>query len=140
MESSGQRPAEPAASGLDMALVYRWVTVLTAGLVLVQAILAGRGWFVDLDLIDVHGFVGNLVFLVVIGQAVAAFLGRSRGKVGRLELGLSGLLVVLVVAQIGLGYSGRETAGAAAWHIPNGVLIFGIATALMTLGFKSQDS
>jgi hypothetical protein len=136
MDSTGQRSTRAAAGGFDAALYYRWVTVLTVGLVLVQAILAGRGWFVDLDLIDVHGLVGNLTFLVAIGQAALAYLGRSRGGVGRLELGLSGALVLLVVAQLGLGYGGRETAGAAAWHVPNGVLIFGIATALMTLGFK----
>ena len=139
MDSTGQRTVESAPGGVDAALYYRWVTVVTAGLVLVQAVLAGRGWFVDLDLIDLHGIVGNLVFLVVIGQAVLAFLARSRGGVGWLEFGLCGVLVVLVVAQIGLGYSGRETAGAAAWHVPNGVLIFGIATALMALGFKAKS-
>ena len=36
-------------------------------------------------------------------------------------------LVALAFAQIGLGYVGRETTAAAAWHIPMGVTIFGLA-------------
>jgi hypothetical protein len=36
-------------------------------------------------------------------------------------------------AQIGLGYSGRETLEAAAWHVPMGVTIFGLAVYQMTL-------
>jgi hypothetical protein len=40
---------------------------------------------------------------------------------------------VLVTAQIGLGYAGRESAGAASWHVPNGVIIFGLTVALFGL-------
>ena len=31
------------------------------------------------------------------------------------------------IAIVGLGYVGRETSAAAAWHIPVGVAIFGLA-------------
>ena len=48
-------------------------------------------------------------------------------------------LVVLVVAQLGLGYSGRDSAGAAALHVPNGVLIFGITTALVALSANRRS-
>jgi hypothetical protein len=45
--------------------------------------------------------------------------------------------LLLSFAQIGLGYIGRDTAEAAAWHIPNGVLLMAIVTFqlanLMTL-------
>jgi hypothetical protein len=34
---------------------------------------------------------------------------------------------VLVVVQIGLGYAGDDGGNAAAWHIPNGVLILGLS-------------
>jgi hypothetical protein len=138
MDSSRQS-ARQTASGLDAARLYQWLTVATAVLVLAQAILAGRGWFVDLDLIDVHGLVGNLTFLVAIGLVVLAYLAWSRGTLGRLELGLSALLVLLVAAQLGLGYSGRDSAGAAALHVPNGVLIFGISTALVALSARSKS-
>jgi hypothetical protein len=138
MSSMRQQPGGPAAGGFDAAPVYRWVTVVTTVLVLIQAVLAGRGWFVDFDLIDIHGMVGNLVFVVTIGQTALVYLGRKRGGFSNLELGLNVAIVVLVIAQLGLGYSGRDTAGAAALHIPNGVLIFGIATALMTMQLKAK--
>jgi hypothetical protein len=43
---------------------------------------------------------------------------------------------VLVIAQIGLGYtatSDNGSAEAAAWHIPNGVLIFGLTITQLSL-------
>ncbi len=42
----------------------------------------------------------------------------------------SGPLVLLLFAQVGLSYLGRSSTEAAAWHIPNGVLAFGVATYL----------
>jgi hypothetical protein len=117
---------------------YRWAVVATAALVLVQAVLAGRGWFVDLALIEIHGWVGNATFLTAIGQAALAFAGWRRGTLGRAEVVLGGLLVALVVAQIGLGYSGRESAGAASWHVPNGVLIFGVSAASLALALAGR--
>jgi hypothetical protein len=45
--------------------------------------------------------------------------------------------MALAFAQVGLGFVGRETSEAAAWHIPVGVAIFGLTTyqlALLTTG------
>jgi hypothetical protein len=109
---------------------YRWLTVATAALVLIQAVLAGRGWFRDMDLIETHGVVGNLTFIVVIAQLIFAFANRQ--SLGSVPLLLSAALAVLAIAQLGLGYGGRDSAEAAAWHIPNGVLIFGLAAAAVS--------
>lgn len=105
------------------------VASLYVALVLLQAIIAGRGWFKDFSLIKTHGWIGDGVFLVAVVQAVLAFMvfgSRSR-------LALAGaVLVVLTAIQLALGYSstsGSGNAAAASLHIPNGVLIFGIATA-----------
>ena len=136
MSAIPERPGQTTSveTGLNAARLFRWTAAVTAVLVLVQAILAGRGWFLnDFDLIDVHGWVGNVTFLAAIALVALAFAGQGRGALGRLELGLSALLVILVVAQLGLGYGGRESADAAAWHIPNGVLIFGVTAALLAL-------
>ena len=35
---------------------------------------------------------------------------------------------MLTFAQVGLGYVGREQLEAAAWHIPNGVLLMALST------------
>jgi hypothetical protein len=140
MSAVPERPGQSAsrAAGFDPARFFRWAALATAVLVLAQAVLAGRGWFVDIDLIEVHGWVGNATFLAAITQVALAYVGWSRGAVGRLELGLSALLVVLLVAQLGLGYSGRESAGAAAWHVPNGVLIFGLSAAILARSLPRQ--
>ncbi len=117
----------------DTKRVYRWITVVTIALVLIQAILAGRGWFRDFDLLKTHGDIGSVTWLVVIAQLVLAYLNRQ--TLGRIPLYLGIALVVLVSAQLGLGYSGRDSANAAAWHVPNGVLIFGLASVAFGLAW-----
>jgi hypothetical protein len=138
VESTPRSPIR-SSSGFDAAIYYRWLTVVTVALVLVQAILAGQGLFDDPEQLDVHGFVGNLTFLAVVGQAILAYLATTRRAIGRLELALNALLVLLVVAQLGLGYSGRDSADAAAWHVPNGVLIFGLASALVAMAWSIRS-
>jgi hypothetical protein len=108
-------------------------SAITTALVLVQAILAGRGWFIDHEFIDIHGVVANVVVLAAIAQAVIAVLARRRRQAGRTLVGLSLATLVLVVVQLGLGYAGRDSGTAAALHVPNGVLIFGLAVATTVL-------
>ncbi len=100
---------------------------MLAALVLAQAVVAGQALFGDWS-IRVHGFMGNASFvlgLVLLGVAVV-------GRADRARLLLSAVLVAALFAQTGLGYVGRETAEAAAWHVPLGVTIFGFAVYLGT--------
>jgi hypothetical protein len=112
------------------------ISAITTALILVQAVLAGRGWFIDHEFIDLHGVVGNVVVLAAIAQAVIAFLALRRRQAGRSLVGLSLAILALVVVQIGLGYAGRDSGTAASLHVPNGVLIFGlsVATTVLTWG------
>lgn len=119
---------------------YPWLTVLTGTAVLLQAILAGRGWFVDYDLIEIHGFVGNVTFLLVILLVVGAWLGKQAGVMTNTELILSVALLALTAAQFGLGYGGRDSQTAASLHIPNGILVTGLTSALIALSFMRQPS
>ena len=105
---------------------FQGVVGLFAALVLLQALLVGRGIFLDRDLITVHGRIGDLTALVALIQAVLAFFVVGlRGP----SFLISVLLFVLGFIQLSLGYAIADSAGAGAWHVPNGVLIFGIATA-----------
>jgi hypothetical protein len=128
MKSTGEGVARPA-----LLPILKGVAWLFTALILVQAILAGRGWFVDLDLIDVHGAVGMVVWLIALVQVglAVAIIGWSglRGPVALVPLAL----VVLVTVQLALGMAGDESANAAALHVPNGVLIFGLSTVLVSL-------
>ena len=105
--------------------------------VLVQAALAGR-WFVDPDVIRLHGYIGNLSFLLGIVQVALVALIGFRGRQRSALLGTSVLLALLMTAQIGLGYAGRERTAAIAWHVPLGVLIFGLITANISLVLRAR--
>lgn len=125
-----------ATPSSPLQTVYSWAAAVFSLLVIVQALLAGQGWFIDPGLIRIHGVIGNLTFIVAVvltGLAVATRRLRSG-----LDLALVVVALVLVVAQIGLGYAGRESAAAASWHVPNGVLIFGVSVAILTRAFSPR--
>jgi len=112
---------------------FKLFSALTVVLVLLQAFMAGRGWFIDPDLLKDHGYVGDVTFVSV---ALQCILVSQIGLVNPLRnrlIGLNGLLLILVTVQLALGYSGRDSSTAAAWHVPNGVLIFGLACFNMAL-------
>lgn len=111
------------------------VVALVAVLVLVQAALAGQSdrLFGTLA-IGVHGQVANAIFVLVL---VNLGLGWRAGVRGARFVVLAAL-VVTVSIQTGLGYAGRTSLGAAAWHIPTGVAVFGLATASATLSISSR--
>ena len=134
MEQSIERRATPNA----LVRAYPWIAVLMGVIVLAQATMAGRFLFLGDDLLDVHGRVGDLTFLVVIVLVIGAWLGRQAGVMTNTELMLSGALFVLVIAQLGLGYSDGTTP--TAWHVANGALIAGVAFALITLSFVRQST
>ena len=114
----------------NLAPIFRWLTLVTALLVLLQAVLAGRGLLIDPDLFDVHEIVANLLFVVVVVQLGLAFAIGIPGKLGRRMKGMNAALLVLLVVQIALGYSGPDSREALAWHIPLGVFIFGLAAGI----------
>lgn len=102
--------------------VYSVLAVVVALAVLAQAVLAGRSLFGPWS-ITVHGVVGNATFAAALALLAAAVAARA----GRHAVVVAVLLAVVLTVQIGLGYAGRDRAEAAAWHIPNGVLAFGLA-------------
>ncbi|HWO94458.1 MAG TPA: hypothetical protein VNL92_06810 [Dehalococcoidia bacterium] len=116
---------------------YRYVSFITLTLVFVQAVLAGRFLFVEGDALDVHEFVGNGITVVVIVQLM---LSLAAGFAPALRLPLwTSILVILVVAQTGLGYVGRDNADAASIHVPTGVLLFGLAMLVAVLAFLDRE-
>ena len=116
--------SSPVASRAKLLNGYRALAGLLAVLVLVQAWMAGHSnrLFGDLD-ITIHGIVGNVSYLIAVGALVLTIVARAN----KATIGVAAAIVVLMTLQIGLGYSGRDAADAAAWHIPNGVAIFGLA-------------
>ncbi len=132
---SAQHPSAtaPTTRNSDMTLLtgLRWIATVIAVGILVQAMLAGQGFFeAKPELITGHGHLGNTIFLLAAIQTVIAFAASAKGFVGRNIVVLSAVVTILTIAQIGLGYTGRTEATATAWHLPNGVLLMGLSTAL----------
>lgn len=110
---------------------YRWLTLLTTLLVLLQAVLAGQGLFDDPDMFDFHEIVADILLLAIIVQLILTWMLKIKGRVGKQLLIMNGILLVLTVVQIALGY--QESAQATAWHVPNGVLLFGLAGTIHSM-------
>src|SRR5438874_6294057 len=103
----------PAATRPALVSALRVVAPLVSLSILVQAFFAGRGLFLNHDMIDVHGGLGNLTALLVLVQAALVLLAGVRGGTRTPLLVSSLLLVVLVAVQLVLGYSGSDGGQAA---------------------------
>lgn len=109
--------------GIDLA--YRVVVSALPLLVIVQAVLAGQHLFEGSDVIKLHGILGNVSFLLAVAAVPLALLARRNDG---FTFGLSVAVAAMTFAQVGLGYVGRETPSAAAWHIPLGVTLIAAAS------------
>src|SRR5919112_1148831 len=124
-----------------MVTTVRWLSGITTVLVLIQAVLIGQSLFLgDPSRTALHGWIGNATFMGVFVLAGLSVISVRRGELGRPALGLSVLVALLTVAQIGLGYSGRGGGVPAALHIPNGVLIATLLAALLMVSFWPSPS
>ena len=116
-----------------MRKAFQWLAVLMFGLLAVQPVLGGWISFRDRGVIDIHAMVANTMFLVavlLVGLAMLAGFARKNTFIL-----WSMLLLVMIVAQMGLGYGAREAREVAAYHIPMGVFAFGVGLILMLLAF-----
>lgn len=107
------------------------VVWLIPAVILVQALLAGRGWFVDPALFELHGALGNATLLLAVVAAAVAWAART----SRTGAVLASLTVLGLIAQIGLGYAGRRSGipEASAVHVPLGVALLGLSVAAAML-------
>ncbi len=120
---------------------YRLLTLITAALVLLQAVFAGQWLFKgNEDFLNLHEIMANVLFLGLVIQLLLAFLIKFPGQSGRLIVGANAALVVLTTMQIGLGYSGSDSANATAWHVPLGVLLFGLAVGIASYSSRPIET
>lgn len=110
---------------------FQLVAGLIALLILVQATLAGQFTYNEPDLKDVHAIVGNVLFMLALLQLALAWLTRDAWRY-RMVI-WSAILVLLIVAQIGLGYGSRDNVDSAAIHIPVGVFLFALSSIIAML-------
>ena len=117
-------------------LAVRWLSAITALLVLLQAALIGQALYLgEMSLLALHGWLGSGSFLLALLLVGAALLGVRSGELPRSVMIHGAIVVLLMVAQLGLGYVGRRGGMPAAIHIPNGVLIATLLSALLASTF-----
>src|SRR5690625_608750 len=98
---------EKTSSGQMTAL--RWTSVILSISCVVTALLIGQGFFGGSSgLITDHGYFGNVIFVLGVLQIGLAFSCLQNGAVDRNLLLLSGLILIALFAQIGLGYMGHR--------------------------------
>ena len=115
---------------------FQIVAGLIALLILVQATLAGQFEHNGADLKGVHAMMGNILFMLAIVQLALAWLTRDAW---RYKLVIwAALVLLLIVAQIGLGYGGRENLDSAAIHIPVGVFLFSLSSIIAMLAMMDE--
>jgi hypothetical protein len=117
----------------NLAPYYRWLALVTAVLVLLQAILAGQWLGGHTKYIDYHEMLANLLVILVIVQLIVTVVVGIPGDLGKRLLVMNVLLVACTVIQVGLGYSGRTNLDSRAWHIPLGVFIFGLSAGIASM-------
>lgn len=120
-------------------LAVRWISAITTILVLLQAALIGQALYMgDMSLAAVHGWLGSGSFLLAVLLVGAALLGVRSGELPRSVIIHGVIVVLLMVAQLGLGYMGRRGGWPAAIHIPNGVVIAALLSALLASTFHAS--
>ena len=120
-------------------LAVRWISAITTLLVLLQAVLIGQALYMgDMSLVGLHGWLGSGSFILALLLVGAALLGVRNGELPRSIIVHGVIVVLLMVAQLGLGYVGRRGGLPAAIHVPNGVLIAAVLSALVASTFPAS--
>lgn len=122
-------PAPSASSRASLRRAQLILAAVVAVLILVQAVIAGRVIALGEWDIEIHGWIGDGLFVLV----VAAFALAIYRRAGTTELTVAAALAMLTFGQVGLGYVGREEVEATAWHIANGVLLMGLSAYQLAL-------
>lgn len=133
-----QEPTHPttATSPSPLWTAIRWLSIVLAVGIVITGFIIGQGvWGGERGLITGHGHLGNAIFALSVVQFVLAVVLYQRKQISATQMVLTFALVVLLLSQAGLGYSGRSNSSLIAWHVPNGILLMGIATFNMALAW-----
>ena len=124
----------------SLIVPYQILAAVTSGLVVAQAYLAGRYLFKSsIDAMDYHEVIGSVFLVALIVQLVATIPLTKPGSYYRRHLLVqNGLILVLSMVQMYLGYEAADSPNAAVLHLPLGVFICAYAGGVFShaWGFK----
>lgn len=103
--------------------------------ILIQALVAGRGLFLDPELFELHGGIGHGVLALAVVAATMFWLTPTPRMIAL----LASATVLGLIGQTGLGYTGRRSAAAIAssLHIPLGVSLLGLSAVVAVLATQA---
>lgn len=117
---------------------FRWLSVAVSLGIFIMAMLIGQGvWGGERGLVTGHGHLGNALFVLAIAQLVIGIVLYQRKAMSPVLMVLSFTVLVLLFAQAGLGYSGRNNMELISWHVPLGVLIMGVSSFTTAFAWRS---
>lgn len=129
-------PVPENTSTPTLLIVNRWLVIVLAILMVVTAALAGNGIFKsgsDPWLITGHQHLGNLIFFVSIAQLIICYALYSQTKLRGSVMLTSISVLILTIAQFGLGYATRNNlVDLVGWHITVGVTLTAVVGVLIT--------
>ena len=139
------RTGGTATGSPQLLLCLKIVAVVIAIGLPVQALLGSEALYANslnrkVDMRNAHEMFGNFFFLLAVVQVVLGFMALRTGLIGMRGVVTRVILALLVVAQLGLGYAGRENVDVQIWHLPNGVLLMGFAAAIAAMSFSRDPS
>lgn len=114
----------------------QWTATLLSASIVLTALMIGQGIFGGSSgLITDHGYFGNVIFILGIAQVGLALFCWQKNVISRNLVILSGLVLIALFAQIGLGYMGHRSGikEATVVHFGLGVLSMGLITVNATL-------
>jgi hypothetical protein len=124
MQDRPRHGNESNVASPSLIVPYQIFSAFTAGLVVLQAFLAGKALFDgNDDYTDYHEIVGGLFIVAMVVQIVMTFPLTTPGLLRRHLLVQNGLVLLLGFVQMWLGYEGRDSSTAAVLHLPLGVFI-----------------
>ena len=130
-------------TGGTLLTAYRWIAVLFAVLIVLQAWLGSQGAFNGTGwMVTGHGHLANGMFMLITVQTALSWLLYTRRLASIREIIMNVVLVALTITQIGLGYSTRngEIWGTmVSVHIPNGVLLMSLSTVVALFAFRPSS-
>ena len=120
--------------------VSQVLSAALAVLVLLQAAFAGQFLYTSPGMRTAHRVVGEGLGVVGMGLLAAAAMAWRANRERRRLLGTAVWMIVILIAETGLGFVGRSTPDAAALHIPLGVVAFGVAVYAFLLSRLTEPS
>lgn len=127
----------PSTASSPLFATARIVSVLIVILTITMAVLAGLALRAGMpDMRVGHRHLGTLLFGIVVIQTIVSFVQLNKRQIAMGAMLASFALLVITVAQAGLGWAGTNNPELWAYHLPLGVVMMMAATVVLMFAWR----